>query len=205
MQTTDHRALVVAAVFAVGIALYSGGAGPAQALANNRWPTEDSVYGVDGWVADEPNLAQAHGVSYIGRTYRRPDGQAAVLTVATSASAKAIYRAGAEVPFLGSGYAVDAPPPDSIPSAPGRSALLVRHGNQAGAVLYAYGERRGPLGNGPLAWALVGVDAVLGHSNNYYLASMLVPYDSGSMTVRPDFVELADVVLPRLAAWYGAV
>jgi len=108
------------------------------------------------------------------------------------------------VPFLGSGFAVDAPPANSIPEAPGRSALLVRQGNQAGALLYSYGERRGSLGNGPLAWALVGVDGVLGRSNDYYLASVLVPYDTGAMKVRSDFVDLSNVILPRLAAWYGA-
>jgi hypothetical protein len=203
MQATSRRALVLAAVFAVGLAVYWGGNGAEQSLAN-RWPTEESVYGVDGWVVGDPSVSQAHGVSYVSRTYTRADRQTAVLSVATSSSAKAIYRAGAEVPFLGSGYAVDAPPPDAIPSAPGRSALVVRHGNQAGAVLYVYGERRGALGNGPLAWALVGVDAVLGRSNDYYLATVLVPYDSGSRMVRADFVALADAVLPRLAAWYGA-
>lgn len=203
MQSTDRRALIVAALFAVGFALYWVGGRPAQGL-ENRLPTEEAVYGADGWFVGQPSLSHAHGVSYVSRTYGRPDGQAGVLTVATSTSAKAIYRAGAEVPFLGSGYSVDSPPPDSVPSAPGRSAILVRQGSRAGAVLYAYGERRGPLGNGPLAWAMVGVDAVLGRSNDYYLASFVVPYDSGTMKVQPDFVALADAVLPRLAAWYAA-
>ena len=203
MQATIRRALALAGVFAFGLVLYWTGNGAAQSLPN-RWPTDESLFGVEGWVVGQPQVTQAHGVSYISRTYTRADGQTAVLNVATSTSAKAIYRAGAEVPFLGSGFDVDAPPAGAIPPAAGRSALLIRQGPRAGALLYSYGERRGVLGNGPVAWALVGVDAMLGRSNDYYLASVLVPYDPGAMAVGAGFVDLSDVILPRLAAWYGA-
>jgi hypothetical protein len=189
-------------VFAVGLVVFWAGNTALRSM-QNRWPTDESLFGVDGWVVGDASVTHAHGVSYVTRAYTRSDGQSAILNIATSTSAKAIYRAGVEVPFLGSGFAVDAPPTDSISPAPGRSALLVRQGSLARALLYSYGEHRGPLGNGPLAWAFVGIDAVLGRTNDYYLASVLVPYDSDARAVRLDFLQLSDVILPRLAAWYG--
>ena len=203
MQGPQIRALILTAIFAAGAVLNWAGSGSARAEA--RWPADNSFYSIPGWSASEPAVTQANGVDFVTRTYLRPgdsSASAAVLTVATSPSSKAIYRAGADVRFLGSGYAVEDPPLNSIPSAEGRSALIVRRGSQAGAVLYAYGEQRGLLGNGPLAWAWVGVDAVLGRSNDYYLATLVVPYDPITMKVDPEFIALADAVLPALAAWY---
>ena len=206
MQGTPLRALMLAGIFGVALVLYWAGSGSAQGVGQ-RWPADESVYGVDGWSVGQLSVEHANGVDYLTRTYSRgAEGRAeeALLTVATSASAKAIYRAGAEVPFLGSGYAVDSVPLGSVPPRPDRAALLVHRGGQAAIVMYAYGERRGLLGNGALAWGYVGLDAILGQTNDYFFVSMLVPYNSAQMPVAPGFVELADTVLPKLASWYAA-
>ena len=71
---------------------------------------------------------------------------------------------------LAEGYTVSPAPPNLVPPAPGRGALLAYRAQERWLVLYAYGERRGLLGNGAAAWGRTLLDALVGHPNDYFLA-----------------------------------
>jgi len=200
MQGSASRYLILAGILVAGAGLLALLAKP-PSVAAGRWPTEENLFIVGGWRPGPASLQRDHGVNFISRGYSRADGAEALLMVSTSPVAKNIYRAGADVPFLGSGYTVDPAPPSLVPGDPKRGALIVRRGNAASLLLYAYGERRGLIGNGLTAWAFVTLDSVVGQPNDYFLASVLAPLDSASAS---DTVALADALFPRLAAWYAA-
>jgi len=51
---------------------------------------------------------------------------------------------------------------------------------------------------------LVGLDAILGRTNDYYLATLVVPVDGPTAGVPPEIAQLADTLFGRVATWYAA-
>jgi hypothetical protein len=201
MQNTQYRCLTLVAVLGVGYGVLVGLGKPGSTEA--RWPTEDAVYTVPGWTTRPADAENVWSVYTIVRPYSGSANTTAELVLRTSPDAKRIYRIGAELPFQGSGYTVQAAPRDLVPPAPGRDAFIVQRDGKQGLLLYAYGERRGLLGNGLPAWGLAGLDAALGYANDYYLMSIFLPIDQLESPVVQDAVALADLLFPRLAAWYA--
>jgi hypothetical protein len=202
MQNTQFRYLILTVLLAAGALVMAGFDRPREAGVS-RWPIEDATYAVAGWAMGALSVDTVHGVTIITRTYRHPDGRTATLAISTSPEAKRIYRVGAEVPFLGSGYTVDPAPPSLVTPTDGRGALLVRREAEHGLLIFGYGERRGIVGNGGMGWSAVVVDAVLGRRNDYYLARVLSTLDPNGAASVSETVGLADTLLQRLAAWYA--
>ena len=131
-------------------------------------------------------------------------GAAGTLTLVASHAPK-LYAAGAEVPFLGNGLAVEPASSDLVgPDEAGIGSLIARRGTERWLVLFAYGERRGLLGNGSLAWATAVVDGVLGQPNDYYKLYLMVRSDNLDESAQREVVDLARGLFPRIAAWYAA-
>ncbi len=109
------------------------------------------------------------------------------------------------MPFLGSGYTV-APPPADVAALEGGgvNALVAQQGTEQWLVMYAYGERRGLLGNGPLPWTLAILDSLVGRSNDYYKLYLVARTDRGHAGEETDVAQLARTLFPRLGAWYAA-
>jgi hypothetical protein len=192
--------VILAAVAALG-AVVLATMGPAGAAPSPRFASDDATYAVSGWSLGPAEVGGRPGVAFFGREYRSPDGVTARLSITTSPQAKSVYRAGADVPFLGSGYSVEPAPVDVVPLAPGREAVIARRGSEAWLQLASFGESRGVLGSGVQAWSLAIFDLALGHTNDYYLVRVRVPYDGPNARAA---LELADTLFPRLAAFYGA-
>ncbi len=148
-------------------------------------------------------MALINRAEFITREFRRPGEQAsATLTVVTSQDPK-LLSAGAEVPFLGTGYSIQAAPEDMVVSSDGINTLLARNTTDQWLVLYAYGERRGLLGNGPSAWAYAVLDGVLGRPNDYYKLYLMRRADSLDLPTAQSMSELAHRLFPRIAIWYA--
>ncbi len=201
-QPAARRYLTLTAVLAAGFALLTAIA-QQRTVSVARWPDDVAVYAVDGWAVGPLTAETLNGISYVSRDYRRADSGTATLSIATSPEAKRIYRAGAEIPFLGNGYAVAPASPDLVPPTTGRGALLARRGSESMLVFYTYGERRGRLGNGALGWSLVALDATLGRRNGYYRAYLMAPQGRLAAPAPGEMAALADTLFARLAAWYG--
>jgi hypothetical protein len=203
MQSIQRRSVILLSLLIASAWLMAAFEQP-DAVSVARWPTDDAVYAVDGWTSGQLVVESAHGVTIISRNYRRADGTTASLAISTSPEAKRIYRAGAAVPFLGSGYTVDLAPPSLVPPVNGRTALLVQREGALGLLLYGYGERRGPLGNGIVGWGAVVLDGISGRSNDYHLTRIFVPLEKLDSVTVPAALTLAETLMPRLAAWYGS-
>ena len=184
------RSLVLTLVFALGAVLLFNVDAP-QVDAAPRFPKES--FAIDGWRNSEAQVEGRPGVAFVTREYQRlSDGARASLTITTSAQAKLVYRAGADVPLLGNGYTVETISP---------STLIARRGNEAWVQIATFGERRGSFGNGASAWALAVFDTVLGRPNDYYLARVVVPYDGDASVATA--TDLADTLFARVSAFYG--
>jgi hypothetical protein len=158
----------------------------------------DAELAVNGWQASDASLSLANGNAYLVRSYER-GGAALTFELTTGPTGKNIYRAPAEVPYLGNGYTVEAAPPSVTDRlAPSESAFVARSGARAWLEVHAYGERRGVIGNLVAGWALVAFDLVLGRSNDYYLERVVAPLDAGPAAA----VDLAHSLFPRVSAWY---
>src|SRR5262249_22614934 len=143
------RALVLAAVFALGAVLLFNVNAP-HVEAAPRYPADELA--LDGWRTAEARIDGRPGVAFVTRDYQRVwDGARGTLTLTTSAQAKLVYRAGADVPLLGNGYTVETRSP---------STLIARRGNDAWVQIATFGERRGAFGNGLSAWSLAVFDTV---------------------------------------------
>lgn len=202
MQGSAARYLILAVVLSLGALGFSAAAQP-TAPAPARWPADEELFAVTGWSSGPAVVEHFNGAQFITRHYTRGDF-AVRLVISTSTTAKGIYRAGAEVPFLGSGYSVAPAPRDLVRSEKVPGALLVQKGDQASLLLAAHGERRGFLGNGPAGWGLVALDGVLGRPNDYYLMSVLAPFDPANASATVEVTQLADALFPRVAAWYAS-
>jgi hypothetical protein len=169
-----------------------------------RWPADGELYAADGWTVSPASVDDSRpGMTIISHAYARAAGTRATLVVSTSPMAKAIYRAGAAVPFLGNGYTVEPAPGTLVAVAGNREAFIARRLNETWLQVSIYGERRGQFGSGALAWTLSTLDALLGRPNDYYLARIVVPFDGNDLTAARQAVALADTIFPRLATYYA--
>lgn len=186
--------LVLIALFATTALLLSTIGTPNEAAP--RWPVDDALYTVDGWTVSAESVdAGRSGMTMVSRTFNNGTGARATLVVSSSPIAKAVYRAGAAVPYLGNGFTVE-----PVPAVGARESLIARRGSEAWLQVSIYGERRGQFGAGAIGWGLTVVDSLLGHANDYYLARLVAPYDASTAATVTD---LADTLFPRLAAYYG--
>ena len=203
MQSAAVRCLILIAVLAAGTWLLAT-ATPPRVPAAARWPTDEKVYAAGGWTAGPPTVEHASGAYAVRRDFVDAAGTVAHLVVVTSTEAKSVYRVGAEVPFLGSGYTVDPAPPSLVPPAPGRRALLARREDDRWLILTAMGERRGLVGNGVYGWTLVALDAMAGRANDYVRLHLLIPFDRLDADQGRAVAALGDTLFARLASWYAA-
>jgi hypothetical protein len=203
MSNLTRRSLILAALLLIGVCLQAGMGPPPQAAAA-RWPANDELYRVVPWSAGALATEAPYGYPFVTRPYTLPDGTAATLVVVTSPRVKDAYRAGAAVPFLGNGYSVEAAPPDLTPTDSGVHALVVAKGDERDLLLYAYGERRGLVGNGPLGWGLAVFDGLAWRQNDYYRLLLIAPYPRAGQPELREAVALAEALFPRIAAWYGS-
>jgi len=203
MQTATIRYIVLSAVLLLGAALYAA-IGQPLGVGTPRWPSASNpLYLLDGWAPGPLTAEQINTAEFITRDYQSADGVPVTLTIETYQTPK-LYAAGPEVPFLGSGYSIASAPAGMTPAADdGIGSLVAQRGDDRWLVMFAYGERRGLLGNGPLAWSLAVSDLLLGRANDYYKlyvtahASTLDPQTEG------DVAEVAHTLFPRIQQWYA--
>jgi hypothetical protein len=204
MQSTVVRYVVLLSLLTAVLAVTLLSDTP-DASASPRWPEDPAVLGIADWSIGPTSAEAANGSVYVSRDYHSLSSDlTATLTISTSPVAKGIYRAGPEVPFLGSGYSVEPAPFSLVPAAADRGALVARRGQDRFLAIHTYGERRGRFGNGAIAWGLDILDTVLGRSNDYYLARVVVRLDGDNDAERASLaMALADDLFPRIATWYG--
>jgi hypothetical protein len=193
-----QRSVVLIGVLLIAAAVSTAIGGPTP-TTSPRWPTSDALYRVGTWSTGPETLEFANGATFVTRAFFRPDAAPTTLTVVTNTSPK-LFLAGADVPFLGSGYEVS-----SLP-APGHYQALIasRGSSERWLVVYAYGERRGLLGNGPVAWCASVFDSVLARPNDYYKLYLTSALNNDDAAVAQQASELADALFPRIAGWYAA-
>lgn len=195
-----RRYPILTGIMLIGILLLSVTSRPSEPRAA-RWPIDDQLYGLDGWSVGPEQLEEANGTAYVTRSYEHAGDPVAMLVLSTSPEAKRVYRAGAEVPFLGSGFSVDQAR-GSSETAEYHSMLLTQAGVPT-LMLYQYGERRGLLGNGVAGWALALGDALLARPNDYYLVRIVMPLPRPDAPAAEDARRLAEALFPAIAAWYA--
>lgn len=208
MQTSSFCYAILISVLLAGAGLYAVFGEPSGNTGAPRWPDTDALYAAGTWTAGpavvEHNTDAGRKTDLVRRTFRNPAGITATLDIASSQAPK-LYAAGAEVPFLGTGYSVT-PAPSNVVGVEehGVNALVAQRGTEQWLVMYAYGERRGLLGNGPLPWTLAVLDGIVGNPTDYYklyLSARVSPVDP---QVSLDVAELAHTLFPRVATWYAA-
>jgi len=212
MQTSiELRPVRVAPVraFSLAVLLFAAAAvawslQAVPAAQGSRWPTDDSLFSVDGWNVTPPAIEAANGNIYLTRRYQPIGGGTPMtFTLTTSQEVKTVYRAGPDVPYLGSGYENVPVQAGLVPAGDRHNISQVRRGDESWLQVYAYGERRGLLGNGPVGWGLAIFDRVAGQPNDYYLMRVTLP----ATTVDADTVQraigLADVLIQRVSSWYA--
>jgi hypothetical protein len=203
MQITYLRYVVLSLIFLAGAGLYAI-TGQPLGVGTPRWPAESSpLYAVDGWTFGPLMAQQINSAEFVSRTYRNPDGVSATLTIETYQTPK-LYAAGPEVPFLGNGYSI-ATAQAVAPVSGGIGSLVATRGDEQWLVMYGYGERRGLLGNGPVAWSFAFIDLMLGRANDYYKLYLTVPTTALDASTEQATAELTDVLFPRIQSWYAKV
>lgn len=195
------RALILGALLALGAV--GARVGDSRAPAAAREPVGDSVFAAPGWTVGPSTVQTQSEVIFVSRRYTATSGDAsAVLSVAVSSQAKKVYRAGSEIPFEGSGYAIAPAPPGLFTHGRSWSTLVARRGNDAVLLVTAQGERRGLLGNGALAWIAATFDGVVGNPNDYFQATFAVPLNGhDNALVAQEVHDLADRVFEQIARW----
>jgi len=145
------------------------------------------------------------GTVFVNRRYMSADGRVgAVLGLVTSPDAKRVYRAGADVPFAGSGYSISTPTESLGLGSSERSVFLASHAGGSVLVFATHGERRGLIGNGLAGWTYAVLDGLLGRTNDYFEATLVVALDNeGDTAARRAGAVLADRVFAQIAEWYG--
>lgn len=202
MQAAGLRYIFLIGALLAGAGLYAA-IGGAPGAGTPRWPTDDGVYSADAWTVGPQQVERINTADVVTRTLRGPGGSSAMLTLVTNQAPK-LYAAGAEVPFLGSGYSTEPAPSSVGPESDGVASLVARRGTEQWLVMYVYGERRGLLGNGPTAWALAVLDGLTARPNDYYKLFLIVRADQLDDRSARDVAQLAHTVFPRIAAWYAA-
>lgn len=168
-----------------------------------RVPRDDGVYAVESWAMGPLTSGDgSNNTAQASRLYRRSTGLAATLTIFSNQAPK-LYGAGAEVPFLGNGYAVEPLVSGADVGTSSIQGLIARQGDERWLVLFAYGERRGLLGNGLVPWTLAFIDGLVGSSNDYYKLYLASRIDQPDANATRDVVDLANTLFPRIAASYA--
>lgn len=169
-----------------------------------RWPEAAVLAPTNAaWTLSPSSVELVNGTTIVTYGYRRiADGSMATLAISTSTDPK-LYRAGAEVPFAGSGFSVQSAPVGLLSLATNQGALLASRGQERWLVTYAYGERRGVLGAGAVAWGWSVFDAIAGHPNDYYKLYLMVPVTDDGEHAASRLNEVGDGLLQRIATWYG--
>jgi hypothetical protein len=195
------RALILGGLLALGAVGTRAGDAPAPAAV--RWPAADRVFEAPGWTVGPSTVQAQNDIVFVSRRYTTSAGDAgAVLSVALSSQAKKVYRAGPEIPFEGSGYAIAAAPAGLLASGTGWSAIVARRGSDAILLVTTQGERRGLLGNGTLAWSAATFDGVVGNPNTYFQATLVVPLNGrDDALIGQKARDLADRLFAQIARW----
>jgi hypothetical protein len=202
MQSANLRYLVLAVVLAIGAGVYAL-VGETHSARAARWPDSNVTLEASEWSTGPLSIQQnSSQTAIVSRSFQNQNGATAVLSIVSSAEPK-LYAAGAEVPFLGTGYAVQTPGRDLVPTDDHLNALLARRGAEQWLVLYAYGERRGLLGNGPGAWGMAIFDGITGHDNDYYKLYLATRADNLDPQLGQGVANLARAVFPQVAEWYA--
>jgi hypothetical protein len=210
MSSSAQRLILLLALLVGGL-LAAGGANAERADSSAaRWPTDDSVYTVQEWSAGplavlDTQLGDRPG-ALLSRAYRHDaDAVAAQFALWTvpQPRARMLFRKGPDRDYLGAGYVTEPAPLDLVPPAAGRDVIVARRGTESVLLVYAYGERRGLLGAGPMAWLLAELDAILDARNDYFLARVAVRFDDDPRIAQAA-TSLADALFPRVASWYQA-
>jgi hypothetical protein len=200
MQSASLRYLTLAVVLSLG-ALAFVAAPPGDSHAA-RGPIDDALFAVDGWRAGPASIELINDTQFVTRDYASGD-TTATLVIKSGTAAKAVYRAGPEVALAGSGFSVSAVRPETT-GLPGGGALIGVRGDDAYLTFYAYGERRGLLGNGWRPWTAAVVDGLLGRDNDYYELLLFSPYAEGNQARATAAHELARELFARSAEWYAS-
>lgn len=204
MQAVRRQYLILIGLFLIAGGVLATVDSP-HPQSSPRWPTQDNVFAVDSWSMGTMHTELTNSIEYIDRSYRsRATGAEAVFSLATSPEAKRVYRASADVPFLGSGYSVESAPVELVPARANGGALLARRGDEIWLQIFAYGERRGTLGNGVAGWSAALLDATLARGNDYYLARLMAHMPSNdNLGLAQEASRLADILFTRVPAWYA--
>jgi hypothetical protein len=174
-----------------------------------RWPSEDSFFALPGWSVGPADLQLGDGDQSTGALLRRDYVDLAGrhftfdLWSNPEPQAKMLFRKGPDRDFQGAGYLTESVSADIATPPPGGGVLIARRGPDAWLVVYSYGERRGLLGNGPMAWSLAEWDGLVDRPNDYFLARVAVPF-ADDQAAADEAVDLANVLFPRLVSWYAA-
>jgi hypothetical protein len=200
MQASNLRYFVLIGVLLAAAGLYAA-LGEPRGFGTPRWPSSDALYSVPGWSAGPEQNADG---GFKTRALRNDAGQTATLAILSNQAPK-LYAAGAEVPFLGNGYSVEPAPADLQPlNTNGAHALVATRGADQWLVIYAYGERRGLLGNGPVAWGFALFDGVMGRPNDYYRVFLSAHGTNLDPSLASQLSRLASTLFPRIAQFYAA-
>jgi hypothetical protein len=202
MQTANLRYGVLALILLASAVLYAVISGQPREV-EPRWPRADDVFVVAPWSLGRVDVAHtSHNTDTVTRVYRHPSGTTATFML-TSNKAPKLYGPGAEVPILGAGYQVEVAPADLVGSGTdGIGGLVTKGSPDRWLYMYAYGERRGLLGNGLTAWSMALIDGVVGAPNDYYKMYLGGPADDPQAA--REVAQLARTLFPRIAAWYAA-
>jgi len=207
-MASSRSYLILLATLATAYVLSSTTLAP-RTIAPGRWPMDDSVFDVPGWSVGTPTVELGDGIdntaALVQRTYfdQSSDLQAGlVLWTNPQPEGKMLFRKGPDRDFLSAGYVIGSAPSELTPP-PGGGALIAARGRAEWLLVYTYGERRGLLGDGPLAWFLAELDGLMDRPNDYFLARVQVPFDAAAAPPVAAASQLARVLFPRLAAWYG--
>jgi hypothetical protein len=205
---TTGRLIAVLIVFAVG-AVLTWTVVPAGPERSARIPDDDALYALPGWVASSPavTLGQTDEDTraVVRRVLTADAGMQATLDLWTNPQpqAKMLFRKGPDRDFLGAGYVTESLAASFGP-VPGGGALIARQGSETWLLVYTFGERRGRLGDGPVAWGLAEWDALLDQPNDYFLVRIALPFDAlRSPPPVQAARQLSETLFPRLAAWYA--
>jgi hypothetical protein len=206
MQITNVRYLVLTVSLLIGAALYVAFGQPLGS-GTPRWPERQDIYAAELWTSGpikvDHNENSGNHTDLVTRPFHNSDGTMATLTIVTNQAPK-LYGAGAEVPFLGNGYTVEPAPQDLVAGAGGGiSGIVAQRGTERWLVMFAYGERRGLLGNGALPWTLAMIDGIIGRPNDYYKLYLMAQIEPANAEKAQAVASLAGTLFPRIAAWYA--
>lgn len=171
-----------------------------------HWPIGEEIFAVQGWQlgpAVMPSETGGAETQRLSRSYQRPDGARASLSLLASPEPAPVYKSSPIPLSLQNGFRVEPAPLDLVPPSPGRAAAVLRGVNSEWVLLYTYGDRSGLVGNGARAWGLAALDMVRLRPNEHFMATVVTPLGQSDPAAMEQTLQLADVLFQRLAAWYA--